>query len=192
MQANSEAVILWYDSVTLEGKLDWQNELNSSNEDFFDACDGIFLNYTRTPGEQPKYTYIIWIVCSYSMHILRTFFTENLEASKSLALSKNRLKDVFVGVDVFGRGCFGGGGFNTNKAMEVIRQQNMSAALFAPSWTWEIAERAELAAEADAGQMELDFAQREHAFWNLLEPFLFFRGPKVSMLEQLERGRGNN
>ncbi len=24
-----------------------------------------------------------------------------------------RHRDVFVGIDVFGRGCFGGGGFNT-------------------------------------------------------------------------------
>ncbi len=24
-----------------------------------------------------------------------------------------RYRDVFVGIDVFGRGCFGGGGFNT-------------------------------------------------------------------------------
>ena len=28
---------------------------------------------------------------------------------------QERRYDVYVGVDVFGRGCFGGGGWNTNK-----------------------------------------------------------------------------
>ena len=70
----NNSTIIWYDSVTLEGKLDWQNELNVKNRygmkiglkpffflsptsdvitkfkfrNFFDACDGIFLNYTWT------------------------------------------------------------------------------------------------------------------------------------------------
>lgn len=26
-----EAEVLWYDSVTVEGKLEWQNELNDNN-----------------------------------------------------------------------------------------------------------------------------------------------------------------
>lgn len=52
---------------------------------FFDVCDGIFLNYTWKEG--------------------------NLD--RSLEEAGERATDVFVGVDVFGRGCLGGGGFNS-------------------------------------------------------------------------------
>ena len=54
---------------------------------FFDLCDGIFLNY------------------GWKMPLLQA----------SGALAAHRRGDVYVGVDVFGRGCYGGGGFNTNK-----------------------------------------------------------------------------
>lgn len=35
-----------YDSVTKDGKLSWQDQLNEHNKTFFDICDGIFVNYT--------------------------------------------------------------------------------------------------------------------------------------------------
>ena len=56
---------------------------------FFDACDGIFLNYTWND--------------------------DNLQTSRELALQSGRPYDVYVGVDVYGRGCRGGGGFNTKE-----------------------------------------------------------------------------
>lgn len=59
--------------------------LNSSM--FFDACDGIFLNYNWNDGK--------------------------LQNSLDLAKNKGRDMDVYVGIDVFGRGCLGGGGYNT-------------------------------------------------------------------------------
>lgn len=52
---------------------------------FFDRCDGIFLNFHWTK--------------------------DSLANSFSVASKKNRLHDVYVGLDVFGRGCPGGGGF---------------------------------------------------------------------------------
>lgn len=42
---HSRSTVLWYDSVTVEGKLVWQDRLNGENRVFFDACDGIFSNY---------------------------------------------------------------------------------------------------------------------------------------------------
>ena len=59
------------------------------NSKFFDACDGIFLNYTWKDAD--------------------------LDNSKELALSTYRAYDVYVGIDVFGRGCRGGGGYNTKE-----------------------------------------------------------------------------
>ena len=35
-----------YDSVTINGHLWWQNELNEYNKPFFDISDGIFTNYS--------------------------------------------------------------------------------------------------------------------------------------------------
>ncbi|KAK7085021.1 hypothetical protein SK128_026538 [Halocaridina rubra] len=108
-EVNPESLVLWYDSVTKEGKLDWQNELNVLNRCFFDACDGIFLNYTWTH--------------------------EHLKRTRDAA--GNRNSDVFVGVDVFGRNFYEGGKFNTYKAFAEARSQELSAALFAQGWTYE-------------------------------------------------------
>lgn len=44
---------------------------------------------------------------------------------------------MYVGVDVFGRGCPGGGGWNTREAMQMIADAGLSAALFAPGWVFE-------------------------------------------------------
>lgn len=76
-----ESQLIWYDSVIDNGTLRWQNELNSKNYEFFNVCDGIYLNY------------------NYTM--------EKLEMSSLRA--EHRKHDVYVGVDVFGRGCPGSG-----------------------------------------------------------------------------------
>ena len=56
---------------------------------FFDACDGIFVNYGWSDV--------------------------NLERSRAVAEESGRPYDVYIGVDVYGRGCRGGGGFNTKE-----------------------------------------------------------------------------
>lgn len=56
---------------------------------FFDACDGIFLNYA-------------W---------------KEKGLAQSVTEAGVRALDVYVGVDVYGRGCFGGGGFNTSEVI---------------------------------------------------------------------------
>ena len=40
------AQVIWYDAVTIDGALRWQDTLNAANRPFFDDCDGIFVNYT--------------------------------------------------------------------------------------------------------------------------------------------------
>ncbi|XP_033739012.1 cytosolic endo-beta-N-acetylglucosaminidase-like isoform X3 [Pecten maximus] len=125
--------VIWYDSVINTGGLRWQDELNEKNSMFFDVCDGIFLNYNWND--------------------------DTLRRSKELANSSGRAMDVYVGVDVFGRGCLGGGGFNTIEALTAIRQHNMSAAIFAMGWVYET-------------QGEADFLQNENRFWRLLHHLL--------------------
>ncbi|XP_072167910.1 cytosolic endo-beta-N-acetylglucosaminidase-like [Diadema setosum] len=127
--------VIWYDSVIADGTLRWQDMLNDNNRLFFDVSDAIFLNYT---------------------------WNENKLAA-SVQNAGPRQFDVYVGVDVFGRNCFGGGGWNTNKAMEVIKRHNLSAAIFAPGWVME-----------KLGEKE--FIANQDKFWSLLHPYLYTHG----------------
>ena len=71
--------------------------MNSLNKPFFDVCDGIFLNYTwscGSPDKDGKPT------------------ADNLANSISALDNDSRKKDIFVGVDVWGRGTYGGGEFH--------------------------------------------------------------------------------
>ena len=59
---------------------------------------------------------------------------DNLANSISALDNDSRRTDIFVGVDVFGRGCLGGGGFECSKPLEEIRRRGLSVAIFAPGW----------------------------------------------------------
>ncbi|ESN99651.1 hypothetical protein HELRODRAFT_84071, partial [Helobdella robusta] len=108
-KVHANSLVVWYDSVTIDGNLLWQNELNDNNVLFFNRCDGIFLNYTWTE--------------------------ENLNETMKRASLLNRPDNVFIGIDVFARGCVGK--FDVCKSMEKIKSRNLSSAIFAPSWTFE-------------------------------------------------------
>lgn len=49
------------------------------------------------------------------------------------------LQDIYTGIDVWGRGSHGGGGFGSYRALEHIDPVllGLSVALFGPGWTWE-------------------------------------------------------
>lgn len=148
---HSNSKVIWYDSLTTQGKLEWQDELNKLNYDFFECCDGIFLNYTWKVDEEKN----------------------SLQNSLKTLQDKgqvHRLKDIFVGVDVFGRGCLGDGGFNCRQALAEIRKMDMtmSVAIFAPGWTHET-----------MTDVDNNFSQREYTFWTLLQDHLYVRGPKI-------------
>lgn len=53
-----------------------------------------------------------------------------------------RASSVFMGVDVFGRGSYGGGGFGVAQALSAAAEAGLSAALFAPGWVRENLEKA--------------------------------------------------
>lgn len=71
--------VFWYDSVINTGQLQWQNELNEKNVNFFNVCDGILLNYGWREA-----------------HLQRT--------AEFLKQNARQMAKVFVGIDVFGRG----------------------------------------------------------------------------------------
>ncbi|PKI31796.1 hypothetical protein CRG98_047799 [Punica granatum] len=103
------SLVIWYDSVTTAGHLDWQDQLTDKNRPFFDICDGIFMNYT---------------------------WKENYPRL-SAAVAGDRKYDVYMGIDVFGRGSYGGGQWNINVALDVLKKEEVSAAIFAPGWVHE-------------------------------------------------------
>lgn len=63
--------------------------------------------------------------------------SEQSDLSQKIGGGKSRQWDVWMGVDCFGRGTYGGGGFNCSEALEAARAAGVSAALFAPGWIWE-------------------------------------------------------
>ncbi|KAG0234826.1 glycosyl hydrolase family 85-domain-containing protein [Mortierella sp. GBAus27b] len=102
--------LIWYDSViSSTGEVDWQDKLTLENYKFFEKCDGIFTNYTW------KEPYV----------------------ADSMKLAGCRNRDVYTGIDVWGRNTFGGGKFTAYKALDVIQRERSSCAIFAPAWTYE-------------------------------------------------------
>ncbi|CAG8663401.1 12197_t:CDS:2 [Cetraspora pellucida] len=98
-----------YDSVTTTGKIRYQNILNDKNISFFNVCDGLFTNY---------------------------FYDKNGPTFSAMAAGQ-RNRDVYTGIDTYGRGTYGGGGFNTFlQALEAIKHGKTSAGIFAPAWTF--------------------------------------------------------
>ncbi|KAJ4828328.1 hypothetical protein Tsubulata_046325 [Turnera subulata] len=109
------SLVIWYDSVTTNGDLKWQDQLNEKNKPFFDICDGIFVNYT---------------------------WKENYPRLSAVAAGDRRF-DVYMGID-------------TSVALDVIKKENVSAAIFAPGWVYET-------------KHPPDFHNAQNRWWALVE-----------------------
>ncbi|GJJ09821.1 hypothetical protein Clacol_004045 [Clathrus columnatus] len=124
--------VIWYDSVTTAGNLEWQDALTTLNAPFFMAAGNIFTNYTwaspipTPPGGFPP--------CPVQHH-------PKLLQSARMAIHLNQsASQVYIGIDVFGRNCYGG--FDISKSLDMIFPTSLpdlglSVALFAQGWTWE-------------------------------------------------------
>ncbi|KFK24965.1 hypothetical protein AALP_AA8G048600 [Arabis alpina] len=121
-------LVIWYDSVTVKGLLAWQDQLNEMNKPFFDLCDGIFMNYT---------------------------WKENYPKA-SAEIAGDRKHDVYMGIDVFGRGSFGGGQWTANVALDLLKKNDVSAAIFAPGWVYET-------------EQPPDYHTAQNKWWSLVE-----------------------
>ncbi|CAL1291727.1 unnamed protein product [Larinioides sclopetarius] len=124
--------VIWYDSVLKNGDLLWQNCLNDLNRLFFLNADAIFLDYHWNE--------------------------EKLLLSKLQACDRGT--DVYVGVDVFGRGkCFTEGGFSTEISVKEVRKHGLSVGIFAPGWVYECLEMK-------------DFKENQFKFWGPLQDLI--------------------
>ncbi len=57
----SRSQVIWYDAVTTEGDLTWQNTLNALNRPFFDASDALFVNYSWKVTSTPPNIFVPYI-----------------------------------------------------------------------------------------------------------------------------------
>lgn len=113
---------LRYDSVIITGQLRWQDRLNSLNLPFFLSADSMFTNYFWPP-HYPS------LCAQYLLSI----------DPATLGSKPKTLQDIFIGVDVWGRGSHGGGGFGSYRAITHVDPEflGLSVALFGPAWSWE-------------------------------------------------------
>ena len=133
-KVSPQSRVIWYDTVTVDGRLQWQNKVNRKNKEFLDCCDGIFVNYG---------------------------WTADAPIVSSLFAGIERRHDVYFGIDVWGRGTFGGGKHNCDAALKVLRRHGVSAALFAPGYFLEC----EVDEERDPLLVQTDITAKYAVFW---------------------------
>ncbi|KAJ1558806.1 hypothetical protein HK096_003536, partial [Nowakowskiella sp. JEL0078] len=185
------SILIWYDSLTINGDLDWQNYLNPLNLAFFLATDGIYTNYGWSSDKPFLSAHLAKlakrsVTASEVVEIAADSITNlkiklgidkpdikdmNIAVQKAiedLLNQKNQnivqdvkfgrpaSRDVWTGTDVYGRGTFGGGGFNCHKAFRVSEEALTSAALFGQAWAYD-------KIWLDCG---VDFRDGEKRFWD--------------------------
>ncbi|KAF8644098.1 hypothetical protein AX16_008691 [Volvariella volvacea WC 439] len=150
------AETIWYDSVTTFGFISYQNRLDAYNLPFFLSSTGLFTNYSWWPAEgsstRPKgnVTYF---------NNLPPALTGNTPTSQP-EVARKQVNDVYIGIDVWGRGTFHVPGFGIYQALTHIGPQtfDLSVAVFAPGWTWETREN-------DPGWTWEAWWGLDHALW---------------------------
>ncbi|KAF5363866.1 hypothetical protein D9756_001085 [Leucocoprinus leucothites] len=106
-----------------------ENRLNSFNLPYFIPSTNFFSNYSWPPN-----------YCDQTAQYLLSVDSNILGLSADT--KPKTLQDVYMGVDVWGRGSYGGGGFGCYQAMNHVAPATLglSVALFAQAWTWETQE----------------------------------------------------
>ncbi|KAH8274215.1 hypothetical protein KR018_008234, partial [Drosophila ironensis] len=140
--------VIWYDSVTKNGTLKWQNELNNLNAEFFRASHGTLFNYAWEED-----------------HLVRSVEKAALEGSP--------LPRLFMGVDVFGRSRKGG--MLSLESLQMVAAKGCSAAVFAPGWTLETMTKYGYKIHKSLGDPTVNtaFSVRNEAFWGRMWQTMF-------------------
>eukprot|EP01135_Chromosphaera_perkinsii_P006268 Nk52_evm1s484 gene=Nk52_evmTU1s484 len=120
------SLVIWYDAVVSpSGDVNYQNQLDEGNMDFFRATDGIFLNYWWDPE-------------TLYQNIAR-LQEDSQKQSPMYGLNgatDRSTYDIYVGVDVYGRGTPFRGGYDSYISLKAVAQYPLSVALFAPGWAF--------------------------------------------------------
>ncbi|KAG7089814.1 hypothetical protein E1B28_011463 [Marasmius oreades] len=122
------AEVVWYDSVVITGQLAWQDRLNNYNLPFFLSSSSIFTNYTWR-NNYPSLTAQYFLTLDPSL----------VSNESNVQVSTKSLQDIYVGIDIWGRGSHGNGGFGAYKALSHIEPSSLglSVAIFGQAWSWE-------------------------------------------------------
>ncbi|KAF1990627.1 glycoside hydrolase family 85 protein [Aulographum hederae CBS 113979] len=120
----SEAQIIWYDALTVENAVNYQNSLNKKNLAFVQACGSLLTNYC--------------------------WRDQDANSSRECAIQNQiPLENIYFGVDVWAQNIQhgphkrvtyppkGGGGTNTGVAVERLKSLGFSAGVFGPAWSFE-------------------------------------------------------
>jgi len=109
-EVGQHSELMWYDSVlATTGKVRWQSALRECNKPFFDIWDSFFTDYHWKPN----------------------FLDE------SLLFAGDRSYEIHYGNDIYGRGTYGGGIYNTHVALNEICKRPLSIALFGTAYFYE-------------------------------------------------------
>lgn len=137
-EANGKAEIMWYDSMTKDGKMDWQNALTKENKDFLvDAkmkpvANSMFLNFWWNTKELAD---------------------KNLLKSSSVEAKKSDINpaNLYAGIDVQENGS--STPVRWNLFADKQNRPYTSLGLYCPSWTY--------FSSSDADE----FQTKENSFW---------------------------
>lgn len=138
---SDEGLVIWYDSIDVHsGRVAWRNGLDDCNKPFMEACDGLFVNYHYNDDN----------LCRTAKAAAGAGHASALtiDSSPPFVHSQSvppvsRSRDVFIGCDVWGRGTYGGGQWDTHTAAQAIAEASaregtrLSFAVFGPAWTYE-------------------------------------------------------
>jgi hypothetical protein len=163
--ANCGAFVVWYDACTIDGRLAWQDALTLRNAPFFDAAGLLFTNY-RWKAREPNKSAAV-ARARGAAPFSSSSSSSVAAAAAAAAASTANPRRVLMGVDVYGRGAYGGGGDNTDVALSAARAAGVGAAIFAFGWTWEGGQNRE-AVERRGEHSELQrkwWARVRRAWW---------------------------
>ncbi|EON61817.1 hypothetical protein W97_01034 [Coniosporium apollinis CBS 100218] len=116
--------VIWYDALTSDNKVDYQNSLSLQNSSLAEAAGSILTNYKWTLDEVQK--------------------TKLLAVQKQIPLS-----NIYFGIDVWAQNSRNdgparvtyppksGGGTNTGVAVAALAAEGLQAGIFAPAWPFE-------------------------------------------------------
>lgn len=136
-KAGDSLSLIWYDSMTEDGKMDWQNTLNDKN-------DAYLLNKDNQPGANNMFLNFWWTNDSYAKKDLLKKAKEKAEA---LGLNPY---DLYAGIDVQAEG------YMTPVKWDLFAKAHVpytSLGLYCPSWTYFSSENPQ------------DYENRENRFW---------------------------
>ncbi|KAK9237052.1 glycosyl hydrolase family 85-domain-containing protein [Lipomyces kononenkoae] len=109
-EIGSEARVIWYDSLTTQNKVDYQDALNMTTLPFFRVADGLFTNY----------------------------FWEDRQVFEGAQLAGMIFRlQLWTGLDVWGRNVKYPAKWKIGQALSRIEASGTSLALFAPAWVYE-------------------------------------------------------